>query len=70
MIGLDNMQNVVQFLLAVFGESPFLWMMSSSLRPLFQIFRGGLHESFDCTRKSTLPQLSQAGQSTCKYKLE
>ena len=24
MIGLDNMQNVVQFLLAIFGENPFL----------------------------------------------
>ena len=23
-IGLDNMQNVVQFLLAIFGENPFL----------------------------------------------
>ena len=63
------MQNVVQFLSAVF-ESPFLWTTSSSLRPFFQIFRGGLYESFDCTRKSTLPQLSQAGQSTCKDKLE
>ena len=62
MIGLDNMQNVVEFLLAVFGESPFLWTISSSLWPLCQIFWGGLYESVECTRKSTLPQLRQAGE--------